>query len=156
MGAVTNAFRTAYGLFYIAKFRPIVMVILNIIISVILVGPFGVAGVVAGTVISRMLTTAWLDPYIVYKYGFKESPRNYYFRYIYYLLIFTASSALIKLLTDYIVVNSILSWILVAVITIIIYHVIILVIFMRTDEFKYFYHKLLLVIKKLKKKLKHA
>lgn len=156
MGSVTNSFRTAYGLFYIAKFRPIIMVILNIIISVILVGPFGVAGVVAGTVISRMLTTAWLDPYIVYKYGFKESPKNYYFKYIYYLLIFAASSALIKLITDYIVVNSIISWIIVAIITVLIYHVIILLIFYKTEEFQFFLHKLKSVIKKIKRKFKHA
>ena len=156
MGSVTNSFRTAYGLFYIAKFRPIVMVVLNIIISIILVGPFGVAGVVAGTVISRMLTTAWLDPYIVYKHGFKESPKEYYFKYVFYLLIFTASSALIKLITDYIVVNSILSWIIVAIITVVIYHAIILLIFFKTEEFQFFYRKLKLLIKKLKKKFKHA
>ena len=154
MGSVTNSFRTAYGLFYIAKFRPIVMVILNIIISIILVGPFGVAGVVAGTIISRMLTTAWLDPYIVYKYGFKSSPKKYYLKYLYYLVIFTIISIIIKLITDYIKVTNVLSWIIVALITVVIYHIIIVLIFYNTDEFKYFYEKGKVASKKLFKKIK--
>lgn len=154
MGSVTNSFRTAYGLFYIAKFRPIVMVILNILISIILVGPFGVAGVVAGTIISRILTTAWLDPYIVYKHGFNDSPKKYYFRYMYYLIIFTIISIITKLITDYFVVTNILTWIVLALITILIYHVIIILLFHNTVEYKYFYDKGKILIKKLRKKIK--
>lgn len=155
MGSVTNSFRTAYGLFYIAKYRPIIMVILNIVISVILVGPFGVAGVVAGTIISRILTTAWVDPYIVYKYGFKESPKKYYLTYLYYLIIFTVSSIIIRLLTDFFVINSILTWILAALIVTIVYHMIIIIIFGRTEEFKYFYDKFKMIFRNFKKKVLH-
>lgn len=152
MQCVTNSFRTAYGLFYIAKFRPIVMVILNIIISLILVKPLGVAGVIIGTIASRMITTAWLDPYIVYKHGFKVNPISYYARYIYYIIIFVLSSLIIKLIVGYIVISNIFEWIFVAIITFIIYNLIIIVLFYNTEEFKYFYDKLKTLIKKITKK----
>ena len=45
MQSVTNSFRNAYGLFWIAKYRPIIMVIINIVISVVLVQFIGIAGV---------------------------------------------------------------------------------------------------------------
>lgn len=153
MQCVTNSFRTAYGLFYIAKFRPIIMVILNIIISIILVKPLGVAGVIIGTIASRMLTTAWLDPYVVYKYGFKANSMEYYKKYIYYLLIFVVSSAAIKLITNYIVINSIINWILVAIITFVIYNLVIVILFHKTNEYNYFVDKLKLLIKKVSKKI---
>ena len=152
MQCVTNSFRTAYGLFYIAKFRPIIMVILNIIISLILVKPLGVAGVIIGTIASRLITTAWLDPYIVYKYGFKANPISYYTRYVYYMMIFVISSAIIKLIVQYLIIKSIIMWIIVALITFIVYNLIILVLFHNTEEFKYFYDKLKSLIKKITKK----
>ena len=152
MQNVTNSFRTAYGLFYIAKFRPIIMVILNIIISLVLVKPFGIAGVIIGTIASRLLTTAWLDPYIVYKHGFKANSTSYYVRYIYYLLIFVISSIIIKLISNYIVVTNIFTWILLALITFIVYNLIIIILFYNKEEFKYFYDKLKLLVKKILKK----
>lgn len=153
MQSVTNSFRTAYGLFYIAKFRPIVMVVLNIIISIILVKPLGVAGVVIGTILSRIFTTAWLDPYVVYKYGFKDSPKKYYIRYIYYLLIFVVSCILIRLITNYIVAKNIIMWIILAGITFILYNLIIILLFHRTEEFKYFYNKIKDLLNKIIKKI---
>ena len=152
MQCVTNSFRTAYGLFYIAKFRPIIMVILNIIISLILVKPLGVAGVIIGTIASRLITTAWLDPYIVYKHGFKANPISYYTKYIYYMIIFVVSNVIIKLITQYLVIKSIIMWIIVVLITFIIYNLIIVVLFYNTEEFKYFYDKLKSLIKKITKK----
>ena len=87
MQSVTNSFRNAYGLFWIAKYRPIIMVIINIVISVVLVQFIGIEGVLIGTLISRLVTTAWLDPYIVHKYGFEISPKSYYIDYLKYLVM---------------------------------------------------------------------
>jgi len=149
MQSVTNSFRTAYGLFYIAKFRPIIMVILNIIISIILVKPLGIAGVILGTIISKTITIVWLDPYIVYKHGFKENPISYYIKYIYYLLITVISSLLLYLLSTYIVVNNIIMWIILGIIVFIIYNLIIIILFHKTEEFNFFFDKLKTYIKKI-------
>lgn len=151
MQSVTNSFRTAYGLFYKARFRPIAMVIINIIVSVILVKPLGIAGVLIGTIVSRLLTVAWLDPYVVYKYGFKDSPKDYYKEYIYYLIIFVVSCIGLYYVSYLFNMSNILIWIIVAIITFALYNVIIYVIFHRGENFKYFLEKGLNIIKKFKK-----
>lgn len=153
MHAVTNSFRTAYGLFWIAKYRPLIMISLNIIISIILVKPLGVSGVIIGTITSRLLTTAWLDPYIVYVHGFKEKPWAYYIKYIYYFIIFLVSSITIKYLVDLVKITNIFIWILMAILTFITYNIIIVILFYKKEEFKYFYDKLIFILKNIIKKI---
>ncbi|MBP3765836.1 MAG: sugar translocase [Bacilli bacterium] len=152
MGAVTNSFRSAYGLFYKAKFRPIVMVIINIVVSVILVKPMGIAGVLIGTIVSRLLTIAWLDPLVIYKYGFKANVFEYYRRYIYYLIIFLSSCGILYYLSTFFNTTHILIWLFTAIITFILYNLIIILLFRRTEEFKYFYEKISNIFKKLFRK----
>lgn len=149
MQSVINSFRSAYGLFYIAKYRPIVMVILNIIISLILVKPLGVSGVILGTIISKLITIVWLDPYIVYKHGFKENPISYYVKYIYYLIITITSSIILYIISTYIVVNNIITWVILGLIVFILYNLIIIVLFHKNDEFKFFLDKFKMYIKKI-------
>lgn len=142
MQSVTNSFRNAYGLFWIAKYRPIIMVIINIVISVVLVQFIGIEGVLIGTLISRLLTTAWLDPYIVHKYGFEISPKSYYIDYLKYLVIFTAISIILNYFVSMITINNIFILILIAILVVISVNVILVLLFFKTSEFNYFYDKI--------------
>lgn len=142
MQSVTTSFRNAYGLFWKAKFRPIVMIIINLVISIILVKFIGVLGVLLGTLISRLTTTAWLDPYIVHKYGFKQNSKDYYLKYILYFIIFLVTGLIVYYLSTYIIVNNIIVWVLEALVTFIFVNLIFILIFRKTSEFNYFYEKL--------------
>ena len=142
MQSVTNSFRNAYGLFWIAKYRPIIMVIINIVISVVLVQLIGIEGVLIGTLISRLLTTAWLDPYIVHKYGFEISPKSYYVDYLKYLVIFIAISTILNYFVSMIAINNIFILILIAILVVISVNVILVLLFFKTSEFNYFYDKI--------------
>lgn len=142
MQSVTNSFRNAYGLFWIAKYRPIIMVIINIVISVVLVQFIGIEGVLIGTLISRLVTTAWLDPYIVHKYGFEISPKSYYIDYLKYLVIFIAISIILNYFVSMIAINNIFILILIAILVVIIVNVILVLLFFKTSEFNYFYDKI--------------
>ncbi len=73
-----QTFRDANGLFVQGKYRPLIMSVINILLSLILVKPLGLAGVLISTPISRLATQVWFDPYIVYKYVFKRSPKGYF------------------------------------------------------------------------------
>jgi hypothetical protein len=152
MGAVTNSFRSAYGLFYKARFRPILMVIINIAVSIILVKPLGIAGVLIGTIVSRIFTIAWLDPLVIYKYGFKANVFEYYKRYIYYLIIFLSSCGILYYLSTFFNTTNLFIWILVAIMTFILYNLIIILLFSRTEEFNYFYEKISKPLKKIIRK----
>ena len=142
MQSVTNSFRNAYGLFWIAKYRPIIMVIINIVISVVLVQFIGIEGVLIGTLISRLVTTAWLDPYIVHKYGFEISPKSYYIDYLKYLVIFIAISIILNYFVSMITINNIFILILIAILVLISVNVILVLLFFKTSEFNYFYDKI--------------
>ena len=142
MQSVTNSFRNAYGLFWIAKYRPIIMVIINIVISVVLVQFIGIEGVLIGTLISRLVTTAWLDPYIVHKYGFEISPKSYYIDYLKYLVIFIAISIIFNYFVSMITINNIFILILIAILVVISVNAILVLLFFKTSEFNYFYDKI--------------
>ena len=142
MQSVTNSFRNAYGLFWIAKYRPIIMVIINIVISVVLVQFIGIEGVLIGTLVSRLVTTAWLDPYIVHKYGFEISPKSYYIDYLKYLVIFTAISIILNYFVSMVAINNIFILILIAILVVISVNVILVLLFFKTSEFNYFYDKI--------------
>ena len=152
MQSVTNSFRTAYGLFYKARFRPIVMVIINIIVSIILVGPLGISGVLIGTIISRLLTVAWLDPYIVYKYGFQDNPKKYYQTYVSYLIIFLVQCFVLFYICSFIHTINIFTWIIMAIIILLFYNFTLYLLFSKTKEFQFFYQKGYQFIQKIKRR----
>ena len=75
-------YRQTMGLFVQGKLRPIISAVLNIVISIILAIYWGLPGVLWGTAITRLLTNAWFDPYIVFKRGLNISPLLYFKQYI--------------------------------------------------------------------------
>jgi len=80
--------RDANGLFWYGKLRPLIMAIINIVASVILTYFFGMIGVVIGTIIAKLSTFVWYDPYIVYKHVFIKGLAEYFYDYIEKWIIF--------------------------------------------------------------------
>ncbi|WP_433959090.1 lipopolysaccharide biosynthesis protein [Cytobacillus horneckiae] len=98
MQNASTTFRETTGLFKKGKYRPIFAAIINIAVSIALVKQIGIAGVLLGTVISRMLTYFWYDPYIIFNYVFNKSVKRYFIRYSFYILIVV----IIGIITDFI------------------------------------------------------
>lgn len=80
-------FRNASGNFIQFKYAPIFSSVLNIILSIVLAKYLGLGGVFLATIVSRLSTSTWIDPYIVYKNIFKENVFEYFIKYIKYLVI---------------------------------------------------------------------
>lgn len=95
-----QTFRDANGLFVQGKFRPLIMALINIGLSLALVKPCGMFGVLVATPISRLVTQTWFDPYVVYKYVFKKSPKSYYKEFVIHAFITVAIGSFIKILLD--------------------------------------------------------
>lgn len=66
-------FREAAGLFYKDRWKSVLEAIINLIVSIILAIKFGIIGVFIGTLISSIAVCVWLEPYILYKYGFEKT-----------------------------------------------------------------------------------
>ncbi len=77
-----SQFRTANGLFIQGKYRPVIMAILNVAISIVLARVIGVAGIIIGTIVSRTLTQLWYDPLLIYRMVFHNKVLKYYLEYI--------------------------------------------------------------------------
>lgn len=78
-GLVENVImhKDAYGLFWQGRFRPIFSAGLNIVLSLWWVTPLGIFGVLLATVVSRLLTTWWFDPWMVHHYALKTGVKGY-------------------------------------------------------------------------------
>ena len=86
MRNATLTFRDSMGLFYYDRYKAILEAVLNLLISVVLCMKFGVFGVFFGTTLSMLLTSIWIEPYILYRYGFYSSCKKYFVSFIFYCI----------------------------------------------------------------------
>lgn len=84
---ITLIYRDALGLFWHDRYKPIFESIINIVVSIMLAKSLGVVGVFIGTFISTITTAFWIEPYVLYKYGFKKSVKPYFSKYINHTII---------------------------------------------------------------------
>ena len=94
MTSVFSSFRNANGLFVQGKWRPAVMAVINIALSIILAKPWGMFGVLIATCISRATTQLWYDPWLVYRRVFNRSVKEYFLKYAEFLLVTAGSTAI--------------------------------------------------------------
>ena len=82
-----SQFRTSNGLFVQGKYRPVIMALINIVTSVILANEIGIAGIILGTILSRIVTQMWYDPWLIYKNVFRKNVFYYFRTYIAYAAV---------------------------------------------------------------------
>lgn len=134
---VSIIFKDACGLFWRGKYRPLATAVLNVIISLILVPRMGVAGVLLGTIISRLLTTWWFEPWMVYKYAFNKSSKRYFVRYMSFFLLIVLIGGLVQVACMPFSANTWFNLVIKAFLCVLIPNSIIFLIFRKTEEFKY-------------------
>lgn len=81
MRQATLTFKTAYGIYWQDRYRPIAEVAANLVASVVLAVPLGITGIFLGTSISTMTTCLWHEPVILFRHGLKASVWPYFQRY---------------------------------------------------------------------------
>ncbi len=130
-------YRQTMGLFVQGKLRPVISAVLNIIISIILALYFGLPGVLWGTAITRLLTNAWFDPYIVFKRGLKISPMLYFKQYVPMLAVYIITAAICGWVTSLFTFPLIPNLILIFFTTLLLSFLIFCVFYGRSSEIKY-------------------
>jgi len=133
-------FRSTIGLFKQGKFRPILVAILNIVLSIFLGKLWGVFGVLFATFLSRAAISLWYDPLILHRYGFEVSCKPFFARYFRRVLLLT--TILIVMLTiRYVVLSSattVLRFAVVTMFTAIVPNAIFWLAYHRCEEYAYF------------------
>jgi len=144
-------FRDALGLFAHDRYKAIIEAIINLIISILLSKYFGISGILIGTIISTLTTCFWVEPFVLYKYGFHASIKNYFYKYIYYTIIMIISGIITWNICKIFSSNSILKFIYKVLVCITVPNILFLLIFWRTEEFQYILKILLNKYRLLKK-----
>ena len=132
---VVLTYKDAGGIWWEDRYRPYVMMVINLAGNLILVQFIGLYGVVFSTIIS-MLVSIPIENYTVFKYIFNKSSKDYYKKNALYIALGVA----ICLLTYWVcgfAPDGILGLIVRLVICLIIPNVMIVLLFHRTKEFKH-------------------
>lgn len=82
-----DTFKDACGVFKVGRYRPLLTVVINIVLSVILAQKMGITGIVLATSISRVCTTFWIDSRYTYRLIFKKRPLKYYLTFVKYFVL---------------------------------------------------------------------
>jgi O-antigen/teichoic acid export membrane protein len=131
-------FRSTKGLFIHGKMRPLISAIINVVVSIILAIYWGLIGVLIGTTITRLTTNFWYDSYIIFRHGFKKSPKLYYINQLLYFISLSIPFILLEYLFRLISFGIYASFITQIVLVVVITIGSILLIYWKTEELNYF------------------
>lgn len=90
----TIIFRNTMGLYWNDRFNPIAEAIVNLVVSLLLVQSMGIAGVLIGKLVSTMTTCFWVEPYVLFKHGFKKPLFLFFKQYGFYFITIGVAGSL--------------------------------------------------------------
>lgn len=131
-------FRTAYGLYWQERFKPVAESLVNLAASVVLAIPFGVAGILAGTLIGTMTTCFWVEPAILFRHGFHLPVRSYFQQYAFNTLVTLLTAALAWYLCSLLPQSGLLPFLGKMAICALAGNLTYLAVYFRREEFHYF------------------
>lgn len=150
----SSTFKDAAGIFYEDRFVPIIVSVVNIVVSIILVKYLGLTGVLLGTIASTMILFLYSYPILVFKKILKGSYMEYVKLHIKHIII-----TVIIFIINYLIIgtinynNAIIELICNAIICFIITNILYTIVYFKMSEFT-FYKNIILdkIIKKSRKK----
>lgn len=155
MQSAATMYRDTTGLFSVGKYRPIIAAIINLGVSIILAPKLKIAGVIIGTIISRLCVYFWFDPYIVYKNIFNKSSREYFFTYIKYTVIIFLLGISTEILSNMInIYNVYINFIIKALMCFVFPNIILIFIYSKNKHYIYIVNLLPIKVLKMNKKLR--
>jgi O-antigen/teichoic acid export membrane protein len=142
----TLVFRDSLGLFWYDRYKSIVAALINVAASICLVIPYGTIGVFLGTLISTLLTSVWVEPYVLYKHHLECSVLPYFLHYFLYCIVMGVAGYLTDILCGQIVggVWSVLFGN--ALISLLVPNLLLLLVYHRKKEFRFLLQKGLVLV----------
>lgn len=139
-------YKHTLGLFKKGRFVQFFTGIINIILSIILGKYLGLFGILFATCLSRLFTSFWYDPCVVFKYGLKKSPVSYFKNYSIYMFVLILTTFVCYFLVGKIEANTISTVLLQIVLCSMLINVVFALCFFKKKEFK----KLIDLVKNIK------
>ena len=130
------SYREATGLYNKTKYVMVATAIVNIILSVIMGMYLGAPGIVFATVLARLSTYFWYEPYLVYKLYFKQKAVGYYLDFVISIILIFLSYIVTEKAFSFFKINGWFGWIIHAVLTCCFTGAFYFLRYAWTDEFK--------------------
>lgn len=132
------AFREATGLYKKMKYVMLICAVCNIVLSVIFGAVLhgGVAGIILASLISKLITSFWYEPAVLYKDYFEEKRCNYFKDAIGSVLFCVLVGIVCSIVVDKIDVTGVFTWIIKGIVCTAIVNIIYFLRYFRTAEFK--------------------
>ncbi|WP_174734422.1 lipopolysaccharide biosynthesis protein [Mesobacillus harenae] len=137
MQYASSIYRETTGLFKKGKYRPLFAAVINIAVSVFLASYIGIAGVIYGTVISRLCIYFWYDPYVIFKYVFNRKVKSYFGRYLIYASLVTICAGIMDYLVKSLYTGNVFLFFLFCLIGLVISNLVFYTVFRKSEEFVY-------------------
>ena len=83
---IVLTYKDAAGIWWQDRFRPYVVMAVNLILNVVLIQVMGVNGIIIATIIGLMISVPW-SGYILHKHLFKKTVKKYFLSYLKYFLL---------------------------------------------------------------------
>ena len=139
MRKTTLTFRDALGLFWQNRYMPLGEALINLTVSLALVVPYGVGGVLAGTAVSTLLLPWWIEPYIIFRHGLKLKVGRYWKWYVQYGVVTVAAAlATLRICRWIPMEQTLLRLMCKACVCLVVPNVIYILVYGRSDEYKYY------------------
>lgn len=148
----TNSFKEAAGIFHEDRYVPLIESVVNIVLSIIFLHYFGLAGVLMGTICSNLVLHLFSYPKFVYTKLFERTYMNYYFEFAKFISVATIVGAITFGLSRMVNVdNAMLELFIDIALALTVSNTILYAIFKNSPELKYF-KRLIIDIAKHKRK----
>lgn len=131
-------YRETTGIFKKTKYITLVTAILNVGLSILFGYFFGLSGIIAATVVSRMIYAWWKEPLIIFKDYFKSSPKLYFIIYIKRLILVSIICTVTYIIANVIPnINLYVDFLLKMIICVIAPIIILYIIYRKSEAFAY-------------------
>ena len=141
MQSAVWTFKSTLGLFKYGQYLLFITASLNIVGDIILGEKLGVFGIFLATVISRILTNCWYDPYVVFKHGFHKKFTKYFLEYLWYFLVLLVAAILCFVSCVWVNFSPLANVIFKIIICSIVPNVVFYLFFHSTEKYQYFVNK---------------
>lgn len=130
-------YKNAMGLFKYGQYLLILTAMINLVLDVILGKMWGMFGIFLATIIARVLTNTWYEPYAVFKYGLEKNFKEYIKIFLEYVVVLIFTGAVCYVLCGFCKYNNIINLILKVIICSIIPNIVFYMCYGKTQEGKY-------------------
>ena len=135
------------GLFWDDRYRSIAEAAVNLAVSVLLAERWGIAGILAGTLVSALALPVWIEPLVVYRKGLHLPVREYFMGYLLRSAVTAAAGTATGILCGE-VGGGVGGFVLKAALCAVVPNVIYLAAYWRTEEMRFLKNLALAAVKK--------